>query len=213
MQRSVGSEWINLLLIIFTRYPRAGHVKTRLIPALGERGAMLIHRKMVEYTMAQACHFKGSIEVCYTGGSLKEMKKWLGYQLLYREQKGASLGEKLSKAVIEAFTEGFKKTVIIGTDCPSLTIEHINKAFLLLDSSELVLGPAVDGGYYLIGLSSYHQELFQNISWGSDKVYRQTLRAAEKLTLKTAIMEKLADLDRPADLPDCLTTMETYLER
>lgn len=187
-------------LIIFTRYPIAGRVKTRLIPALGERGAMLLHRKMVEHTLAQSRQFKDCIEIRFTGGNLKQMETWLGEYFYYREQKGISLGERLNEAVAKAFSEEFKKVVVIGTDCPGLKADHIKKAFRLLEGSELVLGPAVDGGYYLIGLSNYYQELFHNISWGSNEVYRQTIKVAKKLDLKITTLEKLADVDRPADL-------------
>jgi uncharacterized protein len=93
-----------LRLIIFTRYPTAGRVKTRLISALGERGAMLLYRRLVEYTLDQSRNFEGSIEIRFTGGNLKQMKSWLGEQFYYREQKGMSLGERLTGAVAEAFS-------------------------------------------------------------------------------------------------------------
>jgi uncharacterized protein len=193
-----------LRLIIFTRYPTAGRVKTRLISALGERGAMLLYRRLVEYTLDQSRNFEGSIEIRFTGGNLKQMKSWLGEQFYYREQKGMSLGERLTGAVAEAFSEEFKKVVVIGTDCPGLKIDHIDEAFRLLDGSELVIGPAVDGGYYLIGFSNYYPELFHDISWGSSEVYRQTIKAANRLNLKIAVLEKLDDIDRPADLASWL---------
>ncbi len=188
-------------LIIFTRYPEAGLVKTRLIPALGEKGAELLHRDMAEHTIAQARHFRGEVEICFTGGTRRLMKQWLGKDLLYREQKGSSLGERLSTAITKAFSGDNKKVAVIGTDCPALTTAHINRAFQLLDSSDLVLGPAYDGGYYLIGLRNANQKLFRGISWGSENVYLQTTEAADRLDLKTSHLEKLADVDCPADLP------------
>lgn len=188
-------------LIIFTRYPEAGKVKTRLIPALGEKGAKLLHREMVEHTISRITPFKEEIEVHFTGGSQDLMKSWLGDQLRFRRQKGACLGERLRNSVAEAFAENKKKVVVIGTDCPGLTLNHVEKAFRLLDRSDLVLGPAYDGGYYLIGLNKLVKELFQNITWSSSLVYRQTAKAAEQVSLQTAELEKLADIDCPADLP------------
>lgn len=188
-------------LIIFTRYPEAGKVKTRLTPALGKAGAAALHGEMVEQTIGQARFFEGEIEVRFTGGSYQLMNKWLGKGLLFREQQGASLGERLSNALVEAFAEGKKKVVIIGTDCPGLTVDHINTAFRKLDRSDLVIGPAMDGGYYLIGLVKHYKELFREISWGSDHVYRQTMDAAAELGLRTARLEYLADVDQPEDLP------------
>ena len=188
-------------LIIFTRYPEAGKVKTRLIPALGEKGAELLHRKMVEHTMTRVSSFEGEVEVHFTGGSHDLMKGWLGNQFQYRRQEGGCLGERLYNSVAEAFTENKKKVVVIGTDCPGLTLNHVKKAFRLLDRSDLVIGPAYDGGYYLIGLNKLFKELFQNITWSSSLVYRQTIKAAEQVNLQTADLEKLADIDCPADLP------------
>jgi uncharacterized protein len=190
-----------LRLIIFTRYPEAGKVKTRLIPALGKTGAAALHRKMAEQTIAQARLYAGEIEVRFTGGNQQLMHEWLGPGLLYREQQGASLGEKISSALTEAFTQGKNKVVIIGSDCPRLTVKHINTAFqALAGESELVIGPATDGGYYLLGLCKYNQELFSEISWGSNHVYRQTMDAATKLSIKTTSLEYLADVDQPDDL-------------
>ncbi|MGM0653675.1 MAG: TIGR04282 family arsenosugar biosynthesis glycosyltransferase [Bacillota bacterium] len=188
-------------LIIFTRYPEAGKVKTRLIPALGEKGAELLHREMVTHTIALIATFNGEVEVHFAGGSYDLMKNWLGKQLRYRRQQGTSLGERLYNAAATAFAENKKKVIIIGTDCPGLTANHVEQAFHLLDSSDLVLGPADDGGYYLVGFKKIVKELFHGITWGSNLVYRQTIKAAEQADLKIATLEKLADIDSPTDLP------------
>ncbi len=188
-------------LVIFTRYPEAGAVKTRLIPALGREGALKLHREMAEHTLRQAGSIAGEIEVRFTGGSRGLMKKWLGEGILYGKQEGRTLGEKLAHAFKEAFSAGHDRVVVIGTDCPGLSPAHIEKAFGLLVRTDLVLGPAADGGYYLIGLRRLYEELLQDITWGSSLVFRQTLAAAAELGLKTACLEKLADVDRPGDLP------------
>ncbi len=188
-------------LIVFTRYPEAGRVKTRLIPALGEKEAEVLHRKMVKLTLSQARAFGGEVEVHFSGGSHQLMKGWLGEELHYRKQKGTTLGERLYNAVVEAFAENNNKVVVIGTDCPGLTTGHIEQAFKLLDRSDLILGPAFDGGYYLIGLTKVVKELFSGIKWGSDLVYRQTIEAAAQANLRIAELEKLADIDYPSDLP------------
>lgn len=199
-----------MLLVVFTRYPEAGRVKTRLIPALGERGSEMLHRKMVELTLAQARAFGGEVEVHFSGGSHQLMRSWLGKQLQYRKQKGTTLGDRLYNAVAEAFAENNSKVVVIGTDCPGLTTGHIERAFNLLDRSDLVLGPAFDGGYYLIGLKKVVKELFSGIKWGSDLVYRQTIVAAERANLRITELEKLADIDCPSDLP-CLADIKNNL--
>ncbi len=188
-------------LLIFTRYPVAGQVKTRLIPALGESGARNLHCAMVMQTLAQAANFDGKVEIHYAGGNQMLMKRWLGERYLYRAQAGCTLGERLTGALAAAFSEGAKKALVIGTDCPDLKIEHLIKAINLLDRNDLVIGPARDGGYYLVGLNKLHRELFDNISWGSNLVFRQTMDAAKRLLLKTAALETLSDIDRPGDLP------------
>jgi len=187
-------------LIIFTRYPETGSVKTRLIPALGQEGAQRLHREMAEYTLKQACKAGIDIEVRFTGGDHRLMKKWLGREFYYRKQDGDTLGEKLHNAFADAFSGGKGKVVIIGTDCPGLAEAHIKKAFHLLERADLILGPALDGGYYLVGLRRACENLFQGIHWGSEKVCRQTLETARQMNLKTELLEKLADVDRPADL-------------
>ncbi len=138
------------------------------------------------------------------------MKNWLGEQLKYRGQKGVSLGERLYKALREAFAENKGKVVIIGTDCPGLTLKHIEQAFNLLDRFNLVIGPAHDGGYYLIGLTKAVKDLFSGIKWGSAFVYRQTLEAAQKANLSIAELEKLQDVDCPSDL-SFLTTVKNSI--
>lgn len=190
----------SMLLIIFTRYPETGLVKTRLIPALGKAGAAKIHKSMTEETVKMALKTGVELEIHFTGGDYRQIHMWLGSRLKYRNQEGKTLGEKLSNSFKQAFSEGLKQVVIIGTDCPQITPAHIKKAFSLLQNSELVLGPALDGGYYLIGLSSVQPELFRKIKWGSSLVYQQTVAAARKLNLKIAELEELADIDRPEDL-------------
>lgn len=190
-----------MCLIIFTRYPEAGKVKTRLIPTLGEKGAELLHREMVEHTIGRITPFKVKVEVHFAGGSHVLMKSWLGNQLRYQEQQGTCLGERMYNAAAGAFAENNKKVVLIGTDCPDITTNHVEQAFNLLDSSDLVLGPAYDGGYYLVGFKKLVNELFHGITWGSNHVYRQTIKAAEQANMKTAALEKLTDVDCPADLP------------
>ncbi|MGM0689301.1 MAG: TIGR04282 family arsenosugar biosynthesis glycosyltransferase [Bacillota bacterium] len=187
-------------LIIFTRYPEAGIVKTRLIPALGPEGAQLLHREMTEYTIRQARRVDCDLEVRYSGGSRELMAEWLGEGLSYRKQEGDTLGERMQDAAAKAFSAGSNKVAMIGTDCPGLTAEQIKKAFGLLDQADLVLGPAFDGGYYLIGMRRPHDILFRDIPWGSEFVLKVTLETAEKLKLKTALLEKLTDIDCPEDL-------------
>ncbi len=186
-------------LLIFTRYPEAGRVKSRLIPALGAEGAQSLHRRMTEHTLERLNCF-ADMEICYDGGGERRMREWLGNKLSYSSQGQGDLGKRLLHAFSRGFKQGEDKIVVVGTDCPDLTASHVQEAFGLLDKYDLVLGPAFDGGYYLICLRTLHKALFEDIPWGTNHVLQETLKRADLLNLKTVLLEKLADVDRPGDL-------------
>ncbi len=184
-------------LLVFTKYPVPGRVKTRLIPAIGAEAAALLHRRLTEQTLDEMSKLPARLKVCYDGATRTEMQDWLG-ELELREQGSGNLGERLGRAVALSFREGARRVVVIGTDAPALTAETVRGAFRLLENIDLVLGPAHDGGYYLIGLSRPAPELFIGIEWSSERVLRQTLAAAAGL--RVALLQEMADIDRPEDL-------------
>ncbi|MGD1715124.1 TIGR04282 family arsenosugar biosynthesis glycosyltransferase [Dapis sp. BLCC M172] len=194
----------NEQLIIFSRYPEPGKTKTRLIPALGEEGAANLQRKMTETTLIKAKKLLNrmslSIEIRFAGGNLQLMKNWLGSDLKYQEQGTGDLGERITRAFESAFNRGMKYVVIIGIDCPSLTPEIMLQAFGKLTQSDVIIGPATDGGYYLIGIKKIIPELFQGINWGTSVVLSQTVAIARKINLAIDYLPKLSDIDRPEDL-------------
>ncbi len=191
-------------LIIFSRYPEPGKTKTRMIPNLGAEGAAELQREMTEHTLNTAqqllCRRKFTIEVHFTGGNQQQMLEWLGAEIQYIAQISGDLGDKMRAAFERAFNLGNQRVVVIGIDCPDLDQIILSKAFNSLQKQDLVLGPAKDGGYYLIGLNQSLPELFQNIDWGSDRVLNQTKVIADKLNLSTHYLPTLADIDRPEDL-------------
>ena len=190
-------------LIILTRYPEPGKAKTRLIPALGAAGAAALHRQMAEYTVSQARLLQVDdvdIDVQFTGGDRTQMQDWLGHDLHYQPQSGGNLGDRITQAFESAFDHGAKFVVAIGTDCPDLDTSLLTLAFQKLITHHLVIGSAIDGGYYLIGLHYPIPDLFQNITWSTSIVYQQTIAIAEKLQLKIATLPTLSDIDRPEDL-------------
>lgn len=191
-------------LIIFTRYPEAGKAKTRLIPVLGAEGAANLHRQMAEKTLTTAKQLKKqnfcSIEVQFTGSDLSLMQQWLGDDLIYHPQSSGDLGDRMGQAFQNAFNQGKTSIITIGTDCPSLTVELLAQAFEQLHHHDLVLGPAEDGGYYLIGLNRWRQELFKGINWGTKTVLQQTLSICHQLNLSVSYLPQLTDIDRPEDL-------------
>ncbi len=195
-------------LIIFTRYPEAGKTKTRLIPALGPDGAADLQRLMTEYTLKQAKALLDffpenlDIEIRFAGGDEAKMQGWLGggNKITYRPQSEGDLGVRMLAAFTDAFNIGMERVIIIGIDCPDLDAAILKQAFEQLQSHDLILGQAADGGYYLIGLRRLIPELFTGIDWGSDRVLSQTLTIAKNLGFPWQLLPELADIDRPEDL-------------
>jgi len=192
-------------LIVFTRFPEPGKCKTRLIPALGPQIAADLHRKMTEHTLSWARRwnerFSGSLQVHFTGGIEESFHKWLGSDVCYRPQSGGDLGSRMQEAFHQAFREGMARVVLVGTDCPGLNEDLCQKAFEELHRNEVVLGPARDGGYYLIGLQRPTEELFREIPWGTGEVLAKTRAIARKLNLSVFLLEAMQDVDHPEDLP------------
>ena len=192
-------------LIVFTRYPKAGQTKTRLIPALGAAGAATLQRHMTEYLIGKLQPFCQAQSLClnvhFAGGSQSQMLAWLGPGIALTPQCAGSLGEKLIYAMAQAFAAGRQQVIAIGSDCPAISSQEIGQALSFLPSCDVVLGPAVDGGYYLIALKAMHPCLFQDIPWGTHQVLETTKAIADKHGLSVALLPVLTDIDRPADLP------------
>ena len=196
-------------LIVLTRYPEPGRTKTRLIPHLGAEGAAALQRRMTEHIVSQIRNLTTtspvSIEIRFEGGSLQLMENWLGSNFIYSSQGKGDLGRRMGRAFKEAFANGAATAVIIGADIPGISLEILRQAFNSLQNDDLVLGPADDGGYYLIGLkqSAFNRalpQLLTDISWGSASVLNQSVKIAETMGLKYTLLEKLTDVDRPEDL-------------
>ncbi|AVH70152.1 TIGR04282 family arsenosugar biosynthesis glycosyltransferase [Nostoc sp. 'Lobaria pulmonaria (5183) cyanobiont'] len=204
-------------LIVFTRYPEPGKTKTRLIPVLGTVGAANLQREMTEHTIFQVQELQKavaiSVEVRFAGGDSQLMQDWLGLDLVYQSQGGGDLGLRMARSLFDAFQSGAEKVIIIGTDCPGVNAQILATAFEKLDAFDLILGPALDGGYYLIGLRQPIPQLFVNIEWGTAQVFQKTVDIAQKLNLSYADLLPLADVDRPEDLPIWEQTLAEEMER
>lgn len=190
-------------LAVFTRFPVPGETKTRLIPALGPLGAARLQQQMTECILATARTWARTrdveVEVRYTGGDRRSVRHWLGSGCRYRNQGAGDLGARLARTMRDAFAAGAGRVIVIGADCPSISPADLDKADSALDRADAVLGPAEDGGYWLIGLSR-PAEVFADIDWGGQRVLRQTLARAERLGLRAAMLDRRADIDRPGDL-------------
>jgi rSAM/selenodomain-associated transferase 1 len=190
-------------LIIFARAPIPGRAKTRLIPALGEKGAATLQQCLLENTLVtvsslQTCRLELWCTPDTSHPSFRRLDN--KYPLSLYQQQGNDLGERMAHAMQRALRES-RNAIIIGTDCPELTGDDITQAAATLQQGyDAVIGPAVDGGYYLLGLKRYEPSLFQNIRWGTDSVFRQTLERLARAGMAYQTLKTKHDLDRPADL-------------
>lgn len=197
-------------LIVFTRFPEPGRTKTRMIPALGAAGAAELQRRMTEHVMAAAAAAADrrglAVEVRFEGGDEKVMTAWLGPRWSYAPQGGGDIGRRMARALGDAFAAAAGRAVLIGTDIPELTADLLSEAFDRLSDSDLVIGPAADGGYYLIGARRegfvpLAPVLFEDIPWGSAAVLERTLAAIDRVGASLHRLPVLRDVDRPRDLP------------
>jgi uncharacterized protein len=192
-------------LLVFTRYPEPGQTKTRLIPALGEAGAAELQRHMTEHVLNTARRFgRADIEAVVTGAEIGTFQEWLGSRIAYSMQSGADLGERMHRAFERAFSANVDQAVLIGTDCPELDSETLDAAYDALTRHDVVLGPATDGGYYLIGLRRdafpKAHALFSGMTWSTATVLAETLERAASAELSVRLLVPLDDVDRPEDL-------------
>jgi rSAM/selenodomain-associated transferase 1 len=190
-------------LVVFARFPEPGRAKTRLIPALGAQAAAALQDQMTAHTLREARRVTSlrsiHLEVRFTGSDAAAMASRYG-QGVYTEQGGGDLGMRLAAAVADTFAAMAGSVVLIGSDCPGLTADILQSAFDALAGGDMVVGPADDGGYYLLGLTRPVLQVFEHIEWGTSRVLQQTLAAAAEVGLAAHRLPTLLDLDRPEDL-------------
>lgn len=184
-------------LIIFLKNPILGQVKSRLAADIGEEKALAVYRDLVEKTRKETVQLTDVRCVLYYSDFIDLNDEWSDRLFDKRLQKKGDLGVKMRSAFSE---NPGGKTVIIGSDCYDLQREHIEKAFDKLNSIDIVIGPANDGGYYLLGMKGYYPELFDAIDWSTEKVLTQTLEKTKSLNLSVGFLEELVDLDTLRDL-------------
>jgi hypothetical protein len=186
-------------IAVFARAPVAGQAKTRLIPLLGADGAAALQRRLTERTLATARAVPGArITLWVTGDAahpfVAAAARRFGAAIV--EQQGSDLGARMN----HAFESAGVPLVLIGTDCPQLSSDDLTSAAVALRTHDVVLQPATDGGYVLIGLARPQPPLFESIEWGGPQVLRQTRERIDALGLRCALRPPLPDLDTPDDL-------------
>ena len=185
-------------LIIFVKNPVLGKVKTRLAEGTGAEKALEIYLQLLELTRKIAEKANCTKHVFYSDEI--ENDAWDDDKFNKHLQEGNDLGERMKKAFEKVFALGAKKAVIIGSDCPQLNSEIVNESFKILSQKDVTIGPAKDGGYYLLGMNKLHGFLFENKEWSTDSVFEDTVVDLMENRLSYGRLETLSDLDNIYDL-------------
>ena len=201
MQKMRDTAASRRALIIFARAPELGQVKTRLAAELGADAALSIYRRLAEKVISAVQRTESySVTVAYTPQSAEQaMREWLGTSVAFRPQSPGDLGERMASAIAEAISGGAERVVVTGTDCLDVTATVVEEAFERLADADVVLGPATDGGYYLIGMSRLHTTLFHDIPWSSPATLHVTLERARTGGLSVALLDERRDIDTADD--------------
>jgi rSAM/selenodomain-associated transferase 1 len=191
-------------VLVFVRAPQPGRVKTRLARALGRAAALRVYRRLAEHAVAQARALApfARLRIHHTPADAEaEVAAWLGPGADYLPQHDGDLGDRLRTAFDEAFAAGFSRVVVVGSDLPDLSSDHLRQALQALDDAPAVIGPAKDGGYWLLGLARPVRGVFDGIPWSTDRVFGLTLDRLRDAGITPALLPVLADVDEAADLP------------
>jgi uncharacterized protein len=186
-------------IIIFVRNPELGKVKTRLAKQIGDEQALQVYKELLQHTYTITADLDYS-KFVYYADSIAEKDLWESSLFEKKVQEGESLGDRMMLAFFELFQQGYSKIIIIGSDCPELTGFIIEDAFDKLDSSDVVIGPSSDGGYYLLGLTKLLPDLFKNKQWSTDTVLADTIQDTVSLRKSCSFLTELSDIDTAEDL-------------
>ena len=190
-------------LIIFVKNPVPGTVKTRIARTVGDERAAAVYRHLLRHTQEIVGQLTG-YRVVYYGDFINPDDGWNGYDK--RLQHGADLGERMLTAFQEQFERGTSRVIIIGSDCLAITAHHIEQAFAALNKADVVIGPATDGGYYLLGMKQLHPFLFQEMPWSQPELRQLTEGAILQNGLTVERLEELTDIDEWEDYERALRT-------
>ena len=187
------------LLIIFTRNPEPGNVKTRLAKDVGEITAFKIYNFLLEHTVSVTKNLAVSKEVYYSE-AIPQNDIWETEIFTKKLQQGEGLGKRMKNAFEEGFKNDYQNIIIIGSDLYDLQREDLEKAFQLLQEKDAVIGPATDGGYYLLGMNQLFPEVFEDKEWGTSSVLEDTLKDLKGKNI--ALLEARNDVDYYSDIKD-----------
>ncbi len=201
----------NNLLIIFTRNPVLGQCKTRLAASVGDETALAIYKFLLKHTAEVTHELQIDKEVHYSD-AIGENDLWDPEEYRKKMQWGANLGERMHNAINAGFETGYKRIVLIGSDLYDLSTADLEQAFEALEKHKVVLGPAQDGGYYMLGMTKMIPDVFKNKKWGTDTVLKDTLANLDKTKVKLLEIKNDVDvLDDIRDIPAFQPFLKDYL--
>jgi rSAM/selenodomain-associated transferase 1 len=183
--------------------PQKGKVKSRLAAVIGDDSAVRLYKNLVTKMLSTIKKGTFPFAICfYPKKAEKTIKDWLGCEYRYIPQNGRDLGERMKNSFVEAFKMGSKRVVLIGSDIPDLPLEFMEEAFSSLKKKDAVIGPAYDGGYYLLGFKdkTFSPRVFEGMPWGTETVFDKTVQALKRLGQKVHTLPYQRDIDTAEDL-------------
>ena len=189
---------MNKAIIIFVRNPELGKVKTRLAATVGNDKALAIYNELLQHTFSTVKNIKADKFVFYHE-VITDNDIWSEPAFIKKIQQNVKLGEKMKAAFQEVFSAGYKRVLIIGSDCLQLNSKIIEDAFTMLEEKDTVIGPAKDGGYYLLGMNIMQNFIFENKEWSTASVFSDTLHDIEQHQLSVGLLPELLDVDTEED--------------
>jgi len=192
-------------LLVFGKTPKPGKVKTRLMAAVSADVAAALHAACIEDTLRFVRKTRGCDAFVFAAGGTGYFRRLVkkqgsGARMQVLPQRGADLGTRMENAFRKCFAMGYHEVVVIGTDTPWTGVERVRGAFAELKANDVVIGPAEDGGYYLLGMRKMVAEIFQGIPWSTERVLELTLEVIAEQKVRGKLLRRDFDLDRPEDL-------------
>lgn len=188
-------------ILVFTKVPELGKVKTRLAKTTGNETAVAVYKKLLQHTHEVVSKSSDHLKVFY-GGHIPSPDPWFPNATNRFLQPDGDLGDRMWHGVETSAQQGASKIILLGCDCPTLSKSHIQQAFEQLNSNDIVIGPANDGGYYLLGMKTPTSYLFENMPWSTEKLLEVTLEKIKENNHTYHLLETLSDLDYWEDLPE-----------
>ncbi len=200
------------LILFFVKYPEPGEVKTRLAASIGADKAAELYGNFVLDLLAKLQSTRLPFAICFYPAQKKELLMgWLGGGYEYILQRGADVGERMAAAFLDAFAGGRSRVVLIGSDFPDLPQSFLEESLAALSTHDAVIGPAMDGGYYLIGFRdrTFSAQVFEGMQWGTEGVFRQTLSILKDHRKRVYVLPVWNDIDTIEDLRQLVKRSES----